>query len=317
MSDLVIGVDIGSTNIRVGVVDDKGKILKRERIKTLPELEPGRVVERIGTVIKRFLLKYQSVKGMGVGVAGIVNSSEGVVRIPPNLPQWKEVPLRDLMEKETGLKTTITNDVNAWTIGEFLFGAGKGKRDIFCLTLGTGVGGGVISGGRLLVGANYAAVEFGHTVIKFDGPRCRCGNYGCLERFAGSKYIVDMAKRMIRKRESVLKDKEEINPKIIAIAAKKGDRVAREVMERVGYYVGIGIVNAIHMFDPEVVIIGGGVAKAGRILLEPIKRTVFKRIMKLKGRRINIVLAKLGEGAGIIGASFFFRLLPSPLLPLQ
>ena len=317
MSDLVIGVDIGSTNIRAGVIDEKGKILKRGRIKILPELKPERVVERIGVMIKRFLLNYHSVKGIGVGVAGIVNSSEGVVRIPPNLPQWKEVPLRDLMEKETGLKTAITNDVNAWTIGEFLFGAGKGRRDIFCLTLGTGIGGGIISNGRLLVGANYAAAEFGHTVIKFDGPRCNCGNYGCLERFAGSKYIVDMAKRMIRKRESILKDKEEISPKVIAIAAKKGDKVAKEVMERVGYYVGIGIVNAIHMFDPEIVIIGGGVAKAGRVLLEPIKRTVSGRIMKLKERRVDIVLAKLGEGAGIIGASFFFRLLPSPLLPLQ
>ncbi len=307
----VIGIDIGGTNIKLGTVTPAGKIIIRKQLETRIELGPEPTIERLAQTI-RALTKQTKISGVGIGVAGLIDHTLGIVRIPPNLPGWDGVRLKDIVERKTGLPVYVGNDVNACVLGELYFGAGRGREDVFCLTLGTGVGGGIISGGRLILGANDAAGEIGHTIIEPNGPRCKCGNYGCLERLVGAEYIVANAIAELKTRKSsildlALGDINKITPKIISRAAQQGDEVALKIIETIGYYVGLGIVNVVHLLDPAVVVIGGGIARAGKILLDSIKKTAACRIMMYRDRKLKICLSKLGSDAGILGASCFAR----------
>lgn len=307
----VIGIDIGGTNIKLGTVTPAGKITVRKQLETRVELGPEPTIERLALTIQA-LSKRTKISGVGIGIAGLIDHTLGIVRIPPNLPGWDGVRLKDTIEQKTGLPVHVGNDVNACVMGELYFGAGKGNADVFCLTLGTGVGGGIISDGRLIFGANDAAGEIGHTIIEPDGPRCKCGNDGCLERLVGAEYIVERAIAELKTRKSsildlALGDTTIITPRIISRAAQQGDEVAREIVETIGFYVGLAIVNVVHLLDPAVVVIGGGIAKAGKMLLDSIQKTAASRIMMCRGRKLKICLSRLGSDAGILGASCFAR----------
>ncbi|MEO0225952.1 MAG: ROK family protein [candidate division WOR-3 bacterium] len=297
----LIGIDVGGTNIKTALVD-RNRVIKRFRF-------PTRAREGLDTVIGQIVkavLIFKKKTRVGIGIAGLIDSEQGIVHFSPNLYGWNDVKLKAILEKETGFNISIINDVNAITIGEWKFGAGKGVNDLFCFTLGTGVGGGIVSGGKLQVGASSMAGEFGHTTINFNGPRCKCGNVGCLERYVGAEYIVKMAKRMIRSRRSTLRSYKILTPKIIAQEARH-DQVAREVFNRIGTYVGFGLVNIIHLLDPEVIVISGGIARAGTVLLEAIEKILVKRVMNFNERKIRIVPGKFGDDAGVIGATYFAR----------
>ncbi|MEO0123176.1 MAG: ROK family protein [candidate division WOR-3 bacterium] len=296
-----IGIDVGGTNIKAGLVF-KGRVIKKEKLPTLADAGPEECINQIKNAIKNFVKASSSI---GIGIAGIIDSRNGIVRYSPNLKGWYDIELARILKKEFKRSVKILNDVNAILLGEWIYGAGKGYKNIFLFTLGTGVGGAAICEGKMLFGANGFAGEFGHTVINFNGPKCVCGNFGCLERYVGSRYIVELALRKLARKKSSLRKYNNLTPKIIASEARKGDSVAREVFEEIGYYIGIGVSNIINLFDPDIVIISGGISNAGKILFEPIKKTVKRLILGPEYRNVKIVPAKLGDDAGILGSAHF------------
>jgi len=336
---LSIGVDLGGTNIKFGLVTSDGRILKRLNIPTNAEEGPEAITSRIVKAIigLRQCLKHNSdlPQAVGIGSAGLVNHRQGIIHFSPNLPGWKDIPLKKWIEDEVKVKVFVGNDANAFALGEFCFGAGKGSNSLFGITLGTGIGGGIIYNGKLLLGINHAAGEVGHTSINAFGPKCRCGNYGCLERYVGAEYIVERTIKQLKNHHSKHKTKnseilsclsnrpsretrigrqcrdvpQALTPEIISLAAKKGDALAKTIIAETGMYIGVGLANVVSMIDPEIIVIGGGVSGFGKLLLNSIKKTVSERIMNFAGRKLKIVLSKLKDDAAILGASQFEKFL--------
>ncbi len=296
----VVGVDLGGTTTTIGLVDsERGDIVNKVQISTKAHEGYKRVIERISDVINE--IKSDAV-AVGVGSPGSIY--DGVVRFSPNLPDWKEVPLAKMIEERTGLKTYVENDANSFVLGEKWFGDGKGKSHIVALTLGTGVGGGVITHGILLKGHLGIGAELGHVTVMPNGPICGCGNYGCLEALASATAIVRMANEGRKKYPSSLIFKsDEITAKVVMDAAKKGDELALRVRDRMVEALGIAIAGFIHIFNPEIVILGGGVSRAGDIILEPLKRVVKSRVMPSFEGTYEIVISKLLDDSGVLGAA--------------
>ena len=299
----IVGVDVGGTNIKAALVEN-GRIKQRIKLPTMANFGTSRSIEQIKSAIQPLI---SSASGIGIGIAGIIDSKNGVVRFSPNFKDWSNVELTKLLEKEFKKPVKILNDVDAICLGEWQYGAARDYKNVFLFTLGTGVGGAAICEGKPLFGANNFAGEIGHTTIKYDGPKCVCGNYGCLERYVGARYIVALAKRRINKEKSSLKKLKDLTPENIGREANKGDRIAKEIFSEVGYYIGIGLANIINLFDPDIIVISGGIARAGRILFEPIRKTVTKRIMGVKYRNYRIVPAKLADDAGVLGAVYYYQ----------
>ena len=299
----IIGIDIGGTNIRAALVTGR-RINRRRRACTRGEMGVEECLKQIRSVIEPLR---KEAAAIGIGIAGIIDSEKGVVRYSPNLKEWKNISLARILRNKFNLPVYVLNDVNAICLGESKYGAGQGHKDVFLFTMGTGIGGAAICDGKLLFGAHGFAGEFGHTTINLDGPKCICGNYGHLERYAGARYIVARARRKMAKRRSSLNRQRILTPEIIARAAKQGDRIATEVFCEVGQYVGIGIANILALFDPEIVIISGGIARAGKVLFEPIRDTVGKIALGVEHRHFKIVPAELGDDAGILGAALYAR----------
>ena len=298
-----IGVDVGGTYIKSALVGN-GKIIKRLKLATHADKEPAALIAQIKKAICHF---NESVSSIGIGIAGIIDSKRGIVRYSPNLTGWTDVKLARRIKEEFKLPVKILNDVNAICLGEWKYGAGKGYDNLFLFTLGTGVGGAAVCEGELLFGANGFAGEFGHSVIKYDGKKCTCGQYGHLEGYVGAKHIVARAKQRIKKRKSSLAKYKKITPRIIAQEAKKGDTLSKEIFAEIGFFIGIGISNIISLFDPEVIIVSGGVSRAGNILFDSIRKTANQRIMGAQYRDFKIIPGKLGDDAGILGAVYFSK----------
>ncbi len=303
-----VGLDLGGTFIKVGLVSSKGEVLKKTKIPTLGDRGRDQVLAQMEKGIEFSLQGEKGVKGIGIGTPGLVDR-EGIVYLAPNLPNWNGLNLKDYFEKKFSLPVKVENDVNTITWGEYLFGAGRGCRNMICVTLGTGVGGGVVVNGKLLSGGIYSAVEIGHISINFKGPRCKCGNIGCVERYVGAKYIEAMARREIRKgRKSIIKelvkgDLDKITPEIISLAYQKGDRLAEEIWIKVGTYLGTLFSGLVNLFNPERIVIGGGIAQAGEILFSTIKRVIKERSFYLLAKDVEVVPASLGQDAGIISSA--------------
>jgi glucokinase len=300
----IIGIDIGGTNIKAALVTGR-KITRRKKIPSLADSGLAGSLVQIKQAIDPLR---KDACAVGIGIAGIIDSEEGTVRFSPNLREWNNVPLARIIKREFGLRVRVLNDVNAICLGEWKYGAARGYNNVFLFTLGTGVGGAAICEGKLLFGANGFAGEFGHTTINFSGPKCICGHYGHLERYAGAKYIVARAERKIQKQKSSLAGYSLLTPEIIAREAKKGDAAACEVFAEVAHYIGIGVANILALFDPDVVIISGGIARAGRILFDPVRRSANRYVLGAEYRKFKILPAKLGDDAGVLGAALFAQL---------
>jgi glucokinase len=296
-----IGVDIGGTNIKAALVID-GKIRRRIKLATRADLGPTTSIIQVKSAIEPFV-KHAS--GIGIGIAGIIDSRNGVVRFSPNLKGWHNITLASILKNEFKKPVKILNDTNAICLGEWKYGVAQGYNNVFLFTLGTGVGGAAICEGKPLFGANGFAGEFGHTVIKYNGPKCTCEKFGHLEGYVGARFIVGRAKKKIKGKKSSLKKYKNLTPEIIADEAKKGDRIAREIFSEIGFYIGIGVSNIIALFDPDVVVVAGGISRAGRILFNPIRETLTQRVFGVQHRTYKIVPAKLGDDAGILGAVSF------------
>ena len=251
----------------------------------------------------------KEIEGIGFDFPGQVDYKTGVVKLAPNIPGWVNVPIAQMIEEEFNIPTRIDNDVRCAALGELKFGAGKGCENFVCITVGTGIGSGLVINGQLVRGAANAAGEIGHIKLQMNGgPICGCGDTGCLEAFASGPSIVAMAQEYLKGGKST-KFREmagadgEITPYIVAKAAEAGDPVAKRIFEIIGTYIGMGLVSVINLLNPEKVIIGGGVAAAGDLLLDPIRKTIKERAMVVAGNSVEIVPAELGNSAGVIGAS--------------
>ena len=308
-----IGVDLGGTNIRVALADLKGRILKEARRPT-PSGEPGSAtVQRIAEAIRETLdsesITAQDVVGIGMGIPGIMDPDLGLVYWSPNFPTWSSEgePIGRGLAETTGLATFIINDARCAALGELHFGAGKGARDMVMITVGTGIGGAIVLDGKLMLGPQGSIGEIGHHTINPSGPRCGCGNFGCMEALCNIKAITERCLRGIQAGRPtqvtalVEGDWTRITPAVIDQAADSGDALAREVMEETGMWIGIGASNMINILNPEVFVIGGGVAQAGETLFEPIRRTIAARAVKLQASHCRVVPAELGDEAGVRG----------------
>ena len=350
-----IGVDLGGTDIKAGLVSSTGDISCRVVLPTDvevggPKVVAARIAEAVRQVLvkavnsrkeseQRSMLTAESRKSkvikneiwIGLGAPGLIIAETGVVHFSPNFPGWTDIPLADYVNAElvklqlpkaTANNNSQThrhenyklilrgmdNDVNAMTLGEFRHGAGVGYKNVVALTLGTGVGGGVVIDGQVYHGSQNTAGELGHTVVEPDGRYCGCGNQGCLEAYAGAKNIVERTQeKMETGRSTILakaiKDGSALTPRQIAAAAQAGDKVAMEIFAETGRYIGIALTSIAHILNPQIAIIGGGIAEAGeKLLFEPIRTELSKRAMDIPAR-MKIVKAYLGNDAGIVGAA--------------
>jgi len=307
-----IGVDLGGTNIKIAVVDKCGNIIYSDSTPTEAHMGYGHTINNIINAIKNILAKnnldISQIGGVGFGCPGMVDPEKGLVKFLPNIPGWINIDLADIIKQELGLKAGVDNDVRCAALGEYYYGAGKGYNSMVCLTVGTGVGSGIILGGKLLRGSNFSAGEIGHMILQEHGGKiCGCGGTGCFETLASGPSIVEMAEKYIMGGKSAkfreLADGGEITPEIVARAASFGDEVAKTIYKITGYWIGIAITNVVNLLNPEIVIIGGGVTNAGDLLMDPIKRTVNERALKTATEKLIITTAKLGNNAGVIGAS--------------
>jgi len=309
VSDSFIAVDIGGTQIRAALCDPAGGIHRRAEDLTAGHEGHEAVMDRIEGAIRQVWSADGEVAAVGVAAPGPLDPWSGVVFEAPNIPCWEDYPLRDVIQERLGVPTVVGNDANAAALAEQRFGAGQGKQDLIYITVSTGVGGGIIVNGELLLGAHGLAGEVGHIIVEPDGPPCGCGSRGCLEALASGPSIARQARRRIlagessRALELAQGDPNAITAKILNQAAQEGDRLAVDVFRQAGAYLGIALVSLLHLFDPSIVVIGGGVSKAGDLLLQPACEVVRQRCMNDRyWRDTPIVPAALGDDVGLLGA---------------
>jgi glucokinase len=311
----VLAADIGGSKMLTAVFSERGEMESKKVTPTAADEGVMVVIERLSGAINNHLedhnLKPSDLAGIGIACAGGVDTERGVVVTPsPNLPDWYDVPLRERIEGRFGVPVKVLNDASAAALGEQRRGAGKGKQNLVLLTLGTGIGGGIIIEGKLYQGVSGAAGELGHMTIDESGPVCGCGNTGCLEILASGRAIAREAVKRIKagEKSSLTESKiENITAEKVAAAAKAGDSLAKEVISRAAHYLGVGLINIVNIFSPEMVVIGGGMAEIGEILLGPAKELVKKRAFGISAGAVEIVTAELGNEAGVYGAAAYAR----------
>lgn len=309
-----IGIDLGGTNIKAGVVNENYEIVADARVKTnLPrpaqEICDDMVKVALEAVGKAGIT-IDDVVSVGVGTPGIANSGNGVVEYSNNLG-FENVPMAKMIGEKINKPVFIENDANAAAYGEFVAGAAKGANDAVCITLGTGVGGGIIINGKIYSGFNYAGAEIGHTVIEVDGPQCTCGRKGCFEVFSSATGLIRMTKEAMDEDKNSLmwqmmkEDGDHVSGRLAFNAMRAGDKSAKGVVDKYIKYLAAGITNTINIFQPDILCVGGGVCNEGDPLLVPLKELVKKEVYtRNSSKNTEIVIASLGNDAGIIGAAF-------------
>jgi len=311
--DLSIGIDIGGTKVAAGVVDEQGVILERV-LESTPSHSPQAVEDAIVRVVKQLRSRHH-VESVGIGAAGWVDNAQAVVAFSPHLA-WRSEPLRDKLIERIDLPLIVDNDANAAAWAEYRFGAGKGSSVMVCITLGTGIGGGLVVGGRLFRGSYGMAGEWGHMISVPDGHRCECGNRGCWEQYASGNALVREARELAgtnspvayRLLELAGGDINNITGPGVTAAAMQGEPIAIELLGDIGQWLGRGIANLAAALDPDLVVIGGGVSAAGDLLLQP-AQVAFDRTLTGRGYRpeARLVLAHFRNDAGLIGAADLAR----------
>ena len=305
-----VGVDLGGTSVKMGIVSEKGKIFKKISVETKAAGGPDAVVGQIKKGLKEILSKSPGkISGIGIGAPGIVSIKKGTVENPPNFPDWEKVNLGKLIEKEFGYNVYVENDANAAAIGELIFGVGKKYDSFIMVTLGTGVGGGIIIKNRIYRGEFGAAGEIGHVSIDHNGPQCNCGSFGCIEAYVGNHYLVSRISKELPDQPSskiwelIDNDLDKLTPKIIDIASEAGDLYAQSVVKKMGFYIGCALASVSNLLDISTFIIGGGVSGFGKPLFDAIKETASSRVLTPLRNRVKVHPAKLKNDAGIKGAS--------------
>ena len=306
----ILALDLGGTRFRVALADDKGKML--DRFSDLTHTERGKewVLANINQALHKMLsgVSIEQVRAMSVSAPGPLEPFSGVLLRAPNMPGWYNVPLKAIWEKELGIPVFVSNDANLGALGEHRFGVGKGINDLVYITVSTGVGGGVISQGRLLLGWRGLAGEVGHMTVDPNGPRCICGNMGCLEVLASGSAIARQAReRMKRGDDTIISSMvsgniDGVTGETVTTAAKKGDALALEIVSKAAFYLGIGIVSLVHLLNPKLIVIGGGVSNLGSLLFEPVRALVGERAIPDFLEGLEILPTSLGDNVSLMGA---------------
>jgi glucokinase len=311
-----VGIDLGGTNIVAGVVDEEYNIIAKASTKTncpRPEKEIADDMARMAIeAVKNAKLTMDQIEWIGVGTPGIANSETGIIEYSNNLG-FKDTPMVKYIQETIDKPVFIENDANAAAYGEFVAGAAKGAKNAVCITLGTGVGGGIIIDGRIYSGSNFAGAEIGHTVIEVDGAQCSCGRKGCFEAYSSATGLIRMTKEAIAEHPDCImaqseKEKGKVTARTSFDCMRAGDKYAKAVVDKYIKYLAAGITNTINIFQPDILCIGGGVCNEGDPLLLPMKELVAKEVYTRNSpKNTEIVIAKLGNDAGIIGAAFLGR----------
>jgi len=311
----VLAIDVGGTKIIAAIIFDKSQVMAKEYYLTLADEGPQPVIERIFSAIDHLLglrnIGSSQLTSISIAAAGAINLDKGLITSSPNLPGWHDVPLRDIVKEKYRVNTCLINDASAAALGEHRLGAGRGVSNLIYLTVSTGIGGGIIINGKLYFGQSGSAGEIGHMTIDVNGPRCNCGNTGCFEVLASGTAVAKEAIRRIRQGErssliEIVAGKiENITAEKVEVAARGGDSLALDIISRAAIYLGVGMVNLVNIFNPEMIIVGGGMAKMGDLLLNPARQVVKERAFQLSAQAVRIVPAQLGEDAGVLGAAIF------------
>lgn len=309
-----IGIDLGGTNIVAGVVDEQYNILAKASTKTncpRSDREIARDMAKMAIqAVENAKLTMDQIEWIGIGTPGIANSRDGIIEYSNNLG-FVNTPMVKYIQEDIDKPVFVENDANAAAYGEFVAGAAKGANNAVCITLGTGVGGGIIIDGKIYAGSNFAGAEIGHTVISVDGPQCTCGRKGCFEVFSSATGLIRMTKESMAKNPDssmhklVAERSGKVSARIAFDAMRMGDAAAKAVVDDYIKYLAAGITNTINTFQPDILCIGGGVCNEGDALLLPVKELVAKEVYTRNSKQnAQIVIAKLGNDAGIIGAAF-------------
>jgi len=309
----VIGIDLGGTKVSTALVDSTGKIIAYDYRGTCaiegPQVVIGRILDGARGVMAQAGIKQSQVAAVGIGAPGPLDIEAGVVVAPPNLPGWDRVPLKQLIEDALGVTAFLENDANAAALGEHRFGAGQGVAHMIYVTVSTGIGGGLILDGRLYHGASGMAGEIGHTTVVPYGPLCGCGNRGCLETMASGTAIARQARERVARCVPTLiadlaeGDLEHITAKLVAEAASQGDVEAQEIIAEAMHYLGIGMASLVNLFNPRLIVIGGGLTNIGESLFGPVRRAIDQRAFRAQAQAVRVVQAELGDNAGVLGAA--------------
>ena len=299
MANYIIGIDVGGTNIKLGLINTKGKIIDRTRLNTKTFVHHKRklmmaIVDSIRALIQKNQLTRKKISAIGIGLPGAVDSFKGIVKSLPNIPHWKNVPLRKYIQKRLSIPVFMDNDVNLITLGEWKFGAGRGYKNLICFTLGTGVGGGLILNGALYRGERFVAGEIGHMPLNEIGPKCPCGGYGCFERYVGNARLQQQAQKIFRDSTLRLED--------VFAAAERGDKRAIQFWETTARHIGNALIGIVNLLNPKLIIVGGGVSNNFKFMGRAIKQVIQARAMKIQAQHVRVVRAKLGDDAGLLGA---------------
>ncbi len=311
----LIGVDIGGTNLKTGLVNMDGKILKKIVVDTRggKDIVLKQIVNSIKNIMGGTEKNKSEIIGIGIGTPGLVDSEKGIIRGLTNIKGFENVHMKEYVESALDIPTSVDNDVNVMAYGELKCGAGKDAMNIVCLTLGTGVGGGIIIDGKIYRGSSLSAGEIGHIPVNVDGPKCICGGRACLESYIGRDRIIKRTiEKLTQKKESIIpklvaEDLEKITPKIVYEAAEKGDMLAIEIWRETAQYLATALAGIINVLNPELIIIGGGIANAGKYLFDPLRDMFKERVFQFLAEKTRIVSAQLGEESGIIGSAMLAK----------
>ena len=305
---LVFAVDLGGTHLRVALVDDNGRIFEQSKQKTPKDDSPEGIIAALVDAAQKWDSYKEAVVATSIMVPGAVDADKAVVLQAPNLPSLVNFALKAELEQRLGWPVFLENDANAAAVGEMWLGAARGCRDVVSVTLGTGVGGGVILDGKLWRGSHGSAGEIGHTTVDpFSGLKCKCGNTGCLELFASATGIVRMTREGLSQFPDSRLKSEGLTAECVYEAGCDGDELALAVFKRVGMYLGIGLANLINLLDPQVIVIAGGVVNGWDLFAEEMFRQLGERAFRTIAQQVKIMRAECGDNAGLLGAARLAR----------
>jgi len=316
MSEIFVGIDVGGTNVKIGLFDSKLKMICKTSITTEADMGPEVVINNMAQAVKELLAEagfsLQDIVAVGIGTPGPAKYSEGIIIRSTNMPKFKNTPICKMLNERLGAPVVFDNDANVACWGEYVVGAGKGVKDIVFFTLGTGIGGGIVSNGELVHGCDENGAELGHMIIYPDGRSCNCGQKGCVEAYASADSTARRATEAIEagaesSLKKVLDEKGKITSKDIYQHLAKGDKLAKEITDGTAEALAITCINMLHTTEPKRIIFTGGMIAAGDVLLNRIKEFFDKHIWTLKKETVEICFATLGEDTGIIGAAALAR----------
>lgn len=308
MKKALAGIDIGGTKVAIALANTEGETLAKRRLPTQNENGPFAVLESVAQTLTEVLRENEaSLVAIGIGSPAPLDVQKGLILSPSNLLDWDRFPIVQILREKFGVPVLLENDANAAALGEHSFGAGRGYNNVFYVTVSTGIGGGIVINGEIYHGVSTGAGEIGHTIVQPDGVRCNCGSIGCLETISSGTHIVRRVnERLLNGEPSIIPELKsegtEMSAGVVVEAVRRGDQLAIEIWNETCRCLAIGIANAITLLAPEVVIVGGGVASAGDLLLGPLKRLVPEYVSMIPKDKINIVPAALGTESGLYGA---------------